>query len=141
MEKQIKFTASILESVVKQLTSLPEKDQEAIVGGKASIRIVVEHLVAKRESGAAQSNSADFSSLIESLSDCQTRESVDEKITDAKLSKSSLQSLTRALGLPVNKDDNIARLRERIVESVIGFRLRSRAIQGDNSSEEEADGK
>lgn len=46
------------------------------------------------------------------------------------LNKEQLTRLSRALDLPVQKSDTIDQIRERVVQSTVGFRLRSKAIQG-----------
>lgn len=44
--------------------------------------------------------------------------------------KQELTRITRVLDLPVEKSDTVEQMRERVVQSTVGFRLRSRAIQG-----------
>lgn len=48
--------------------------------------------------------------------------------------KAELLALAQKLDLPVRKKDSIERLREIVIESTIGFRLRSKAIQGKSES-------
>jgi hypothetical protein len=47
------------------------------------------------------------------------------------LSKVDLTQLARAMNLPVTKEDNTDRLRQKIIESGIGSRLVSQAIRGE----------
>jgi hypothetical protein len=42
----------------------------------------------------------------------------------------TLEAMARFFNLPVQRDDTVERLREKIVENTIGARLRSEAIQG-----------
>jgi hypothetical protein len=44
-----------------------------------------------------------------------------------------LELIAKKLDMPVRKEENIERLRDRIVESTIGSRLNSRAIRGDQA--------
>ena len=46
------------------------------------------------------------------------------------LNRDALESMARYLNLPVQRDDTVERLRAKIVENLIGARLRSDAIQG-----------
>lgn len=50
-----------------------------------------------------------------------------------ELSKEELTQLSRVLDLPVQKSESVERIKERLVQSTIGFRLRSEAIQRDQS--------
>ncbi len=42
----------------------------------------------------------------------------------------------KSLDIPLLQRDNIEKLQEKIIESTIGYRLRSEAIQGKNSPNE-----
>lgn len=52
-------------------------------------------------------------------------------LDDLGLSRAGLEKLARALDLPVGRSDRVDRLKERIVEATIGYRLRSGAIKGE----------
>lgn len=65
----------------------------------------------------------------------QTMTSRDEGLSMLKAeipTRRSLEVLARSLRLPVQKDDTVERLRQKIVENIIGARLRSEAIQGNS---------
>jgi len=72
----------------------------------------------------------DFSTLITSLKSVGTRDAAHKLIEDAALTRSKLTQLARLLDLPARGNDNAARIKEKIVEATIGFRLTSRAIRG-----------
>jgi hypothetical protein len=48
----------------------------------------------------------------------------------AGLSRKELELIARNRSIHVTKDDNIPRIKEKLVESIIGSRLNSRAIRG-----------
>jgi hypothetical protein len=58
-----------------------------------------------------------------------TRESGETLLKDRAPNREALEALARHLNLPVQRDDTIDKLRAKIVENVIGSRLRSDAIQ------------
>jgi hypothetical protein len=60
----------------------------------------------------------------------ETREEGAEYLARLELGRDDLRRVVSALDLPMTHADNMERLRNRIVESLIGYRLRSRAIRG-----------
>lgn len=64
----------------------------------------------------------------------QDREEGERLLEERFASKAALEALARHADLPVQSRDTIVSLRARVVESTIGYRLRSRAIQGDTGS-------
>lgn len=72
--------------------------------------------------------------IIGQLNEMPTRESGEILLKEKISNKASLESLARLLHLPVQRDDTVERLRAKIIENIIGSRLRSDAIQGGNQS-------
>jgi hypothetical protein len=60
----------------------------------------------------------------------KTREEGYAYLKDLSLGGEQLRRVALALDLPVNRSDNMERLRDRIIEGLIGYRLRSAAIRG-----------
>jgi len=48
----------------------------------------------------------------------------------AQLTRRNLEALARSFEVPVRKEDNLERLRDRIIDATIGARLNSQAIRG-----------
>lgn len=69
--------------------------------------------------------------VAETLQNLDTREEGLRILTDFCSAKKDLQSLAIYIDIPNSKKDSIQTLRERIIEATIGYRLRSRAIQGE----------
>jgi hypothetical protein len=69
--------------------------------------------------------------VAETLQKLDTREEGLRILTDFCSAKKDLQSLAIHIDIPNSKKDSIQTLRERIIEATIGYRLRSKAIQGE----------
>jgi GTP cyclohydrolase FolE2 len=68
--------------------------------------------------------------IAEQLSMMSKREEGEALLLASISNRKGLESLARYLQLPVQRDDSVERLRIKIIESSIGARLRSDAIQG-----------
>lgn len=128
MPNEMDLIVSLLRTLTKEVESLSPDDRNAVSEGKATIRIIVEPTLTRERQSVPPP--ADYSDLIRRLEGCSSREAVEELLQNEKLTKANLLSLTRQLKLPYQKEDKLSRLRERIAESTVGFRLRSQAIQG-----------
>ncbi len=69
--------------------------------------------------------------VAETLRSLDTREEGLRILTDFCSARKDLQSLAIYIDIPNSRRDSIPTLRERIIEATIGYRLRSRAIQGE----------
>jgi hypothetical protein len=67
------------------------------------------------------------------LSQMSTRAAGAELLDGLELSRKELEALAKLRKIHVMKDDNVARIKEKIVEVVIGARLNSRAIRGEQA--------
>ena len=71
------------------------------------------------------------------LVELPSREAGEALLKEKVANRPMLESLARLLQLPVQRDDNLERLRAKIVENSIGSRLRSNAIQGNTQPRNE----
>jgi hypothetical protein len=67
---------------------------------------------------------------LDRLYSIQSREEGEKLLEERFSSRAALEALARYADLPVQSRDTVQSLRNRIIESTIGYRLRSRAIQG-----------
>ncbi len=77
-----------------------------------------------------------YQAISKRLSVLQSREEGETLLIDSVPRRGELEALARTLQLPVQRDDTVERLRAKIVENVIGSRLRSQAIQGSHGGDE-----
>ncbi|HBJ38365.1 MAG TPA: hypothetical protein DDZ51_27155 [Planctomycetaceae bacterium] len=128
MDDSIDFSISLLRLVAKELQSLTPEQRQAIAEGTAKLKLTVETASTKKEVAAIASVKTDELRL--RLEECKSRDEARSILQELKLSKKELQRISRELELPVPRDDDSERLMDRLIESIIGFRLRSIAIQG-----------
>lgn len=129
MEDPIAFAATLFRQCAKAVETLSEEDKAALISGEASLRVSVESKTRPRRS-PQPTDDTDIIALRTRLDSCQSRDDAERIIEEMSFSKAALRQITKAFELPYTKDDSVSRLVERIVESTVGFRLRSQAIQG-----------
>lgn len=78
----------------------------------------------------APKSSEYYDDIKRTLQGLSSREEGNELLLREDLKREGLETLARSLQLPVQRDDSVERLREKIIENLIGSRLRSNAIQG-----------
>lgn len=120
-----------LKGVVAAMRSWTEEDLKAFLAGELDLTIRLPSKSAKRRrvSPASMKHAADDVRL--AFGTMETREQGLAYLDDMGFGREALRALVAALDLPANRADNMERLRNRIVEALIGYRLRSRAIRGD----------
>lgn len=84
-------------------------------------------LVDAKQPSNPKSPSIDLKKIENTLTKTYSREEAEELLKDFK--KANLKALAKKLDIPVQSNDNISRLKEKIIESTVGFKLRSQAIQ------------
>jgi hypothetical protein len=84
-------------------------------------------LVEKKQSSSQKSYSTDLRHIEDKLAKIDSREQAEELLKDFK--KAELQRIAKGLDIPTQKNEGIVRIKEKIIESTIGFKLRSQAIQ------------
>ncbi|WP_147445101.1 hypothetical protein [Corallococcus sp. CA053C] len=75
-------------------------------------------------------NDLDFKAVTSRLRSFQSREEGAALLVDRYPTKSLLQGLARHLDVHVAKEDDVEMIRNKIIETTIGYRLRSSAVRG-----------
>jgi hypothetical protein len=75
-------------------------------------------------------SSAQLQAIVHQLEQASTREEGAKFLYELNLSRSDLATIARVRNVHVTKYDNVPRIIEKLVETVIGSRLNSRAIRG-----------
>jgi hypothetical protein len=73
--------------------------------------------------------------LLVQLSEMSKRTAGSRLLDESNLSRKQLEALARLRNVHVTKDDNVAKIKEKLIEAIIGARLSSRAIRGSQESE------
>ena len=85
--------------------------------------------IPKRE----KSEPMDFNLLIEKLRALQSREAALKMLEEVRLTRRGLVGLAKQTHVHVTKEDTVAAIEEKLVESLVGSRLNSLAIRGEAS--------
>lgn len=126
--------AQLLTELGKKIRTMDEADYAAVLDGRGRLRLVFEASTkptrdANPEDGEESQNAVDAPAVIAALRLLESLDSGAELLERDYPAKAQLLQICRFLDLPADKKDSASRLRQRIVEATIGFRLRSDAIQ------------
>ncbi len=133
--------SNLLKAVVQALKGLDESQYQQLLEGKGRIQFIdlePRVITGKGRKGKLslkiKLNHDQLQVLAHQLQGCQTREEVRKLlIKDNRVFlRDTLAQLARLLGIYVNKDDRREAIEDKIVEFVVGTRLRSEAIMGLN---------
>lgn len=127
MTKKPTAFPALLKHLAKAAERLTDDEIADVVAGRRRLVLTTEEASSSRPAGAADEQ-PNFDGLIASLKAAEARDTATRLIEEAALTRSQLAQLAKALDLPVQRSDDVARLREKIVETTIGFRLTSNAI-------------
>jgi len=129
-----KIFASLLRRIARELEVLSDSELQSL---EESPTPLLTHVIRgdTKKSGAAEMavKEFDIAHTIEQLRVLSSREEGVSLLKKVASTKVALTILARALDLPVGKKTPIEELVEKVVESTIGFRIRSAAIRGANT--------
>jgi hypothetical protein len=127
MSKKSSSLPTLLKHLAKATERLTDDEIAEVVAGKRRIILTTEDATADRPT-VRTGEQPDFGDLIAGLQSAETRDAANRLIDETELTRTQLAQLAKSLDLPVHRGDDTARLREKIIETTIGFRLRSNAI-------------
>lgn len=135
--EQSKIFAKLFRLFSELLDRTPIAELEALIAGRAQLKIVTKPVAGAKKPISTkiekrEINLAEISNRLQSFS---SRDEGYKLLEDENLTKKQLEDLARLLLLPVNKQDNIERLEDKIIEFCIGSRLNSEAIRGTSGSD------
>lgn len=134
--KNIKNSISkIFNILAKELEKFSDKELADISSGKAKIKIDIINSSTSKKSIACD---IDYQKVKSDLNSFQTREEGLEYLNLQCKTKKELTALAKIIDIHVQKSDKIDQLKEKIIESTIGFRLRSAAIQNKSIADEKS---
>lgn len=126
--KNIKNSISkIFNILAKELQKFSDEELADISSGKAIIKVdIINNSSTSKKSMACD---IDYEKVKSDLNTFQTREEGLEYLNLHCKTKKELTALAKIVDIHVLKTDKIGQLKEKIIESTIGFKLRSAAIQ------------
>jgi hypothetical protein len=124
-----KALLTVATRILNDLGRLSDEDLALVFKKRAKIRLLVEKASDKMPSETQQTPEA-LARLAADIKQSPSREAADILVTD--LSKADLTALARQCDIPLSRRESAERLREKIVEQMIGHKLRSEAILGED---------
>ncbi len=117
----------IFSALSRELQKLSEEDYENIASGKARLEINVINKGGRKTYKPKEES--DLNHILQQLNSFKSREEGAQFLDSNCKTKKELTSLAKLIDIPVQKSDKVQLLKEKIIESTIGFRIRSAAIQ------------
>jgi len=120
------------------LNGLNEIDVTNLESGKYELKFELvnkKELNKKSKSHILSFDEFTLQSIISDLNKMKTREEGIILLTSKCSSRFDFETLAKKMDIPFQKSDTIERLKEKIIESSIGYKLRSQAIQGSKGKE------
>jgi hypothetical protein len=138
-EDELDFAISEFQSFTKALKS---GEPHRIFGGPTHRRGTLDYLPgsqAPRKSVRGRSTKIGKSpispaTVLDQLNRANSRKEGEKILQNLKLSRNELLAVANARSVYVSKDDNVRRIHEKLVESIIGTKLDSGAIRGGEPS-------
>ncbi|SRR6266851_6616361 len=128
---EVSRTAEVLRRVSNFLRTLSDDQIEDLIAGRVNLTLAPEP---GRRRQRSKVDTPDVSMIQAELQSRMSREEGMEYLESLSLTRPSLQAIAAAMDLPTPRGDSVARLKERILEATIGYRLRSEAIRSRDSS-------
>jgi hypothetical protein len=128
-EQQTAQLLAILARLIRQLTA---RDVRDILEGRARLELVVQRPEGNLANGAPKGTPAAApidDAVVAELLTFTSREEGLAFLRKLLRTRKALEALARYIDIPVSKMDNMARIRDKIVEGTIGYRLRSESVR------------
>ena len=121
--------AGFFEEILKEVDVLSEADVKKLESGEFSLSLKVVKKVSTK-SKADEISDDDAASILEELRSCNEREKGREILAASLKTRRDLEKFAKLADVHVMKQDKVDRIREKIIEGIIGASLRSTVIQG-----------
>lgn len=124
-----KISLNFLSDIIKQVEKLNETDIKKLESGEFNIDIKI---IKKNKEKITKTILSDeiMNGLIVSLENCNNRELGLELLKKSLKNKKELEMFAKKIDVFILKEDKVEKIKNNIIESTIGAKLRSSAIQG-----------
>jgi hypothetical protein len=138
--KQRSIYVQLIESYISFLKSLSPEEIKKLENNEINIRFEKSPVLKRNNfhKGMPElplQNSMDINSIVTALFKIHNREEGERYLLSKCSSKIELERVAKKLDIPFQKKDSMQKLKNKIIERTIGFRLRSQAIQGERKGE------
>jgi hypothetical protein len=131
MSKDLKRAlVTLLRELTRQIQTMDDDEIAELVSGTARIEVTFAGKKKLPTGKRSKATDEDVSHLLERLRAASSREEGERILNENEMSRGALARLARQLDIRLDKAQPIEDVRARIIESTIGYRLRSAAIQG-----------
>lgn len=122
--------SNILRQLADFIESQPDESLDSILKQASSQKCAEPKQKNSKGKSKINIDTESLRKIADELIKLPSREAGEALLKEKVTNRVALETLARFLNLPVQRDDNVERLRAKIVENSIGSRLRSNAIQG-----------
>lgn len=129
MRKKKNIYLSNFDKLSSFLKGLSENEIAELEKGKLELKFELTERTTSRKSKILNFDEFTIKSLIDNLTKLNSREEGFNVLENKCSSKSDLESILLYLDVPFQKRDSASKLKDKIIENSIGYRLRSQAIQ------------
>lgn len=131
MQRKVKdFYLNEIERYIQYLKKLSPAQIEQLKSGLAQISFVLDG-----EKGEDimmfTPEHKEYVSILMSIEQMQSKKEVENYLNSLHLKRNALEAMCKFKDIPFTKRDNMTVLKDKIYERVVGFKLRSQAIQND----------
>lgn len=119
--------AQLLRAMANSIEKLDEAQIDEFITGLKRPRLLGRDSVRKKHSKV---DPLELERILAQLNEFKTRDEGWKLLDDLDLSRKELERLARMRDIHVSKDDNVPKIKEKVVEVIIGSRLSSLAIRG-----------
>ncbi|MBO6253323.1 MAG: hypothetical protein J6O49_06680 [Bacteroidaceae bacterium] len=131
MNRRVKdFYLNEIERYIQYLKKLTPQQVEQLREDDASIEFVFQGNKFDRSIVVTPENK-EYVTILESMEELQSKSEVEQYLKQFNLKRKDLETMCRLKDIPFTKRDNMTTLKDKLFERLVGFRLRSRAIQND----------
>ena len=123
--------AKLLAAFADAMENMDEHEFELLMRGEAKLRLVENEKGSGKKPAKAACFDQSVVEVAQQLNDAESREAAETLIAgiNQPQRKKFLISLSRACGVSVGSRDNIGRIEQKLIENVVGSKLRSQAIE------------
>ena len=130
MRESKQTIAKLLVAFAEAMDSMDDREFDLLIQGKANLRLVEKRKAGKRPIADSCLDQT-IAQIAQKLNEVESRESAETLIASINQPrrKSFLILLSRACGVNVGSKDSIARIEQKLIEDIVGSKLRSQAIK------------
>lgn len=129
MRRRIKdFYLDEIERYIAYLKNLTRDQIEQLKENDAYIEFIFQGNKMDRSLVVTPENK-EYVNILMSIEDMQSKSEVEKYLKQFNLKRKDLEAMCKLKDIPFTKRDNMTVLKDKIFERMVGFKLRSRAIQ------------